>query len=80
MDRVGKQLYRYPDEGMVSGVCAGLGRYFELDPALVRAAMVGLAFVSGFGFIAYLALWVLVDEAPPEDPVASNGDREPSSE
>ncbi len=63
-----KKLYRHPDKGMISGVCAGVGRYFDIDYSVVRAAFVGLTVFSGFGLVAYIALWILVDVAPPEEP------------
>ncbi|MCP3988861.1 MAG: PspC domain-containing protein [Actinomycetia bacterium] len=63
-----KQLYRYPDEGMISGVSAGLGRHFDIDYSVVRAVFVGLTVFSGFGLVAYLAFWALLDAAPPDEP------------
>jgi phage shock protein C len=61
------RLYRLPDDGMISGTCAGVARYLGLDPALVRAAFVALLVFNGFGLIAYLALWYFLDPAPAGD-------------
>ena len=49
-------LTRSSDAPMISGVCAGLGRYFEIDTTLVRVAFVLLIFLGGIGLIAYLVL------------------------
>jgi len=45
---------------MVGGVCAGLGRYLDLDPTLIRALFIGSLAVGGFGPATYVALWILL--------------------
>jgi phage shock protein PspC (stress-responsive transcriptional regulator) len=45
---------------MVSGVCGGLARYFNIDPVIVRIAAVALIFVGGAGLLMYLAAILLV--------------------
>ena len=55
-----RQLTRSSDAPMISGVCAGLGRYFEIDATLVRVAFVLLVFLGGIGLIAYLVLALLM--------------------
>lgn len=47
----------------IAGVCSGLARRFNVDPLLVRAAMVA-ALLLGIGFVAYLIAWALL---PDED-------------
>ena len=44
---------------LLGGVAAGLGAHLGLDVRLVRIALIGLAFASGFGIVVYLLLWVL---------------------
>lgn len=63
-----KRLYRSVNEQMVSGVCAGLGEYFDLDPTLIRLVFVLAAFGSGFfgAALVYLVLAVIVPEKPNE--------------
>jgi phage shock protein PspC (stress-responsive transcriptional regulator) len=39
-------------------VCAGLGRYFGLDPVLVRLVMVALVFAGGISILIYPILWL----------------------
>lgn len=54
-------LYRHPTEKMVGGVCGGLADYFGWDPALVRILWVVVTLTTGGGgFLAYLALWMLL--------------------
>jgi len=61
--KVKRKLYRDSEEFIVGGVAQGLGMYFDVDPVLFRVAFVLLTFVSGFGLLAYLILWVAVPEA-----------------
>ena len=53
---------------LVAGVCAGIGRRFELDVTLVRIAAVVLILASGLGLVLYGALWIAMpgprDAAP----------------
>jgi phage shock protein C len=61
-----KKLYRAQNDRMISGVCGGIGEYFDLDPTLVRLAFVLLAmFTAGWGMaFAYLVLAIIIPEGP----------------
>lgn len=60
-----KRLYRYPDDGgMISGVCEGLGRYFDVDPALVRIVCGLLILFTGAAAILYVVAWICIPEVP----------------
>jgi len=67
MTKSDKHLNRIPDEGMIAGVCAGVAEYFDIDVALVRAGFAALVVFSGFGVVAYLVLWFLLDPRPSAD-------------
>ncbi|MGL5809195.1 MAG: PspC domain-containing protein [Nocardioides sp.] len=54
---------RRSSTGPVGGVCAGLGRHFDVDPVIFRVLFVITAFV-GVGLVAYGACWALI---PTED-------------
>lgn len=58
-----KKLYRDTDNKYVGGVCAGLEHYLAIDVVWIRILFVILALFTGFGFIAYILLWILVPEA-----------------
>jgi phage shock protein PspC (stress-responsive transcriptional regulator) len=58
-----KRLFRDTDRGMLAGVAAGLGAYFNIDPVIVRICFVLLTFASGAGIILYILLWLIVPEA-----------------
>lgn len=64
MSRQDRKLYRDTADQKIGGVCAGLARYFDLDPLLVRVAFVAGIFFNGVSLIAYPLLWWLVDPAP----------------
>ena len=34
----GKKLYKSRDNRMISGVCAGIAEYFNMDPTIIRLA------------------------------------------
>ena len=59
-----KRLYRDRSNKMISGVCAGLAQYLEIDPVLVRVGFVLGAFANGIGILGYFILWVLVPQRP----------------
>ncbi|PWU47860.1 PspC domain-containing protein, partial [Micromonospora globispora] len=60
-----RQLRRPTTDRMVAGVASGLGRYFAVDPTLVRVifAVVTLA-TGGLAAIAYPIMWFLMPEEP----------------
>ena len=56
-----KRLYRNTSEGVISGVCAGVAHYLEIDSVWVRAAAVAaLLFMPKLTLIAYIAAVLLV--------------------
>ncbi len=61
-----KRLYRSRDDRMIAGVCAGLGKYFDIDPTLIRLIFIFGAFITGSAlFWAYLTMMVVVPEETP---------------
>lgn len=67
-----KTLYRKPSKGKISGVCAGLADYFDLDVTLVRLAFVfGALVTNGFGVVVYIILAVVLS-AEGEDKIPGN--------
>lgn len=60
----GKTLRRSRESRMLSGVCGGLGEYFNIDPTLVRIGVVALTvFTGGTAMIAYGVAWIVMPEA-----------------
>lgn len=58
-----KRLFRSPDENMIGGVCAGLAKYFGIDPVWLRIGFLVSFFVFGSGFLVYIILWIAIPKA-----------------
>lgn len=56
-------LVRDTDKGIVGGVCAGIGRKFNVDPWAVRALFVlGLMLLPGSQLLVYPVAWLLMPD------------------
>ena len=55
-----KKLQRSSKENMLFGVAGGLAEYINVDPVLVRLAFIICCFFGGIGFIAYIALAIIM--------------------
>jgi phage shock protein PspC (stress-responsive transcriptional regulator) len=59
-----KKFYRDSDNGIVSGVCAGIGHYFRIDPLWIRIIFIISLFPSfGTTVFVYILLWILIPKA-----------------
>jgi phage shock protein C len=68
-----QRLYRSQNERMLAGVCGGLGKFFGIDPTIMRLIFVVLALMGGPGLLIYIIMWIVVPEeplgpTPPSDP------------
>jgi phage shock protein C len=64
-----KQLRRPTTDRVVAGVCSGLGRYFGLDPVLIRVLFaIAVVLTGGLALIAYPVLWFVMPEEGPNAP------------
>jgi phage shock protein PspC (stress-responsive transcriptional regulator) len=58
-----KQLRRPLDDRVLAGVCSGLGRYFGVDPVLIRVGFAVFAALTwGAALLAYPLMWFLMPE------------------
>ena len=57
-----KVLLRSQADRMLFGVSGGLAEYLNIDPVLVRLFFVLLALSTGWGFIVYILLAILMKE------------------
>ncbi len=55
-----RRLTRSSRDRIIGGVAGGIGRYFGVDPTLVRIGFVALALLGGTGLIVYAAALLLV--------------------
>ncbi len=59
-----RRLFRSRTDKVLGGVCGGIGRYFGVDPIIVRiVAVVGLL-LGGATLVAYVAAMILVPAEP----------------
>jgi phage shock protein PspC (stress-responsive transcriptional regulator) len=59
-----RRLVRADEGRWLGGVCAGLGRYFDVNPLVYRIAFAALALAGGTGLLLYLAAYLVI---PAED-------------
>ena len=58
-----KKLYRDKDNGLIGGVCTGLGHYFGIDSIWIKIGFILLVWAGGSGILAYLILWAITPKA-----------------
>jgi phage shock protein PspC (stress-responsive transcriptional regulator)/predicted membrane protein len=57
-----KRLERTKSPRIIAGVAGGLGRYFDLSPAVFRLGLVVLTLLGGAGILVYLAAVLVIPE------------------
>lgn len=57
-----KRLYRSKRDCQICGVCGGIAEYFDLDPTLVRLALIVFCAAGGSGVIAYIIAAIVIPE------------------
>ncbi|HET6831619.1 MAG TPA: PspC domain-containing protein [Solirubrobacterales bacterium] len=55
-----RRFLRSRDDRIIAGVCGGLGRYFDIDPVIIRIAFAVSVLFGGLGVLAYLAVALFV--------------------
>lgn len=55
-----KKFRRNKIDGVLGGVCAGIGDYIGLDPVIVRVLFVLLIIFTGFPVIVYFLFWIFI--------------------
>ena len=66
-----KRLERSSSDRMLAGVSGGLGRYFDLSPAVFRLGFVILTLLGGAGVLVYLAALLVIPAEGNEQSVAA---------
>ena len=60
-----KRLYRSRTDKIIAGVCGGLGKYFDIDPVIIRLLFVLLSFAGmGSGILVYIVAWITIPLEP----------------
>ena len=53
-----KRLFRNINDKVIGGVASGISNYFKIDPLITRIIFITMAFVGGFGLLAYIICWI----------------------
>lgn len=71
-----KRLYRTRD-GVIAGLCDGLGHYIRVDPVVLRLILLAVTFLTGIvpGVLTYVAAWIIVPAEPIAIPVRPQAPR-----
>jgi phage shock protein C len=60
-----KKLYRSTRDKWLGGVCGGIAEHFNKDPVIIRLLWILVTIFSvGFGVIAYIIFWLVLDKNP----------------
>jgi phage shock protein PspC (stress-responsive transcriptional regulator) len=65
-----KRLERPTSGRRLAGVCAGLGQYFDLSPAVYRLGFIVLTMLGGAGILVYLAAVLVIPDEGKEESIA----------
>ena len=65
-----RRLVRVDDGRWLGGVCAGLGRYFDINPIVYRIAFAALSLAGGTGLLLYLAAYLVVPDESADESIA----------
>ena len=66
-----KRLERSSSSRVVAGVSGGLGRYFDLNPAVFRLGFVVLTLLGGAGLLVYLAAVLVIPDEGKDASIAA---------
>lgn len=75
-----KRLHKSSTNKIISGVCGGLGEYFNVDPVLFRIIFVFLLLFGGSGLLLYLIMIIVMPseeqkDAPIKETVKQNSEK-----
>ena len=59
-----RRLTRSTTDRKIAGVCGGLAEYIGTDATLIRILWVLAVVAGGFGFLAYVIMWIALPEGP----------------
>ena len=59
-----KRLYKSRDDQKLDVVCAGIAKYFDVDPTLIRLAWILFSALGGSGILAYIVCALVIPREP----------------
>ena len=63
---VHKNLYKSEKNKVISGICGGLGEYFDVDPTIIRLGWILVSILTGIigGLIIYVIATFIIPVKP----------------
>jgi len=63
MNKTMTKKFRRKEDGVIAGICSGLGQYFSIDPVIWRIVFILGSLCTVWPFVLfYLACWIFVPE------------------
>lgn len=57
-----KKLFRSRKDRVLGGVCGGIGEYFNIDPVLIRLALIALTCRNPGFIFSYVIAWIFLPQ------------------
>jgi len=57
-----RKVKRDSYNGIIGGVCEGLGEYFSIDPVIIRLMFIATSLMLGGGILTYIIAWIIIPD------------------
>ena len=57
-----RKVKRDSYNGILVGVCEGLGEYFSIDPVIIRLMFIATSLMLGGGILTYIVAWIIIPD------------------
>ena len=57
-----RKVKRDSYNGILGGVCEGLGEYFSIDPVIIRLMFIATSLMLGGGILTYVIAWIIIPD------------------
>jgi len=57
-----RKVKRDSYNGILGGVCEGLGEYFSIDPVIIRLMFIATSVMLGRGILTYIIAWIIIPD------------------
>ena len=57
-----RKVKRDSYNGILCGVCEGLGEYFSIDPVIIRLMFIATSLMLGGGILTYIIAWIIIPD------------------
>ena len=57
-----RKVKRDSYNGILGGICEGLGEYFSIDPVIIRLMFIATSLMLGGGILTYIVAWIIIPD------------------